>query len=89
MENKKTFELSEEMKNIIRADSVKVFDIKDINGDGIIINADSVIAKIEKAMTDILYNGGKKTTILQDGNGKHYHRRLFWFYVLRRSCRNL
>ena len=70
MENKKIFELSEEMKEIIRADSVKVFDIKDINGNGIIISADSVIVKIEKAITDILYNGGKKTTILQDGNGK-------------------
>ena len=69
MEEKK-ITLSEDLKRIIREDAERVFDIKDYKGDGIIIDAESVIAKIEKALTDIVFNNGKKTKILQDGNGK-------------------
>lgn len=64
------FELSENDKLIIAADAEKAAEIKDYKGDGIIIDPDSVIAKIEKAANDILFNNGKKTTILQAGNGK-------------------
>lgn len=67
---KKSFILTDAEKEMIKNDSAKVFDIKDYKGDGIVIDAESVIAKIEKSMTDILYNDGKKTCILQDGNGK-------------------
>lgn len=68
--NENKFFLSVLERAIIAADAVRVFDIKDYKGDGIIINPDSVIAKIEKAMNDILFNNGKETTILQAGNGK-------------------
>ena len=67
---KKSFILTDAEKEMILRDSVRVFDIKDYRGDGIVIDPISVVNKIEKAMTDILYNDGKKTTILQDGNGK-------------------
>lgn len=66
----KQFTLSAADKDIIKKDVSRVFNIKDYKGDGIVINYDSVIAKIEKASNDILFNDGKKTTILQDGNGK-------------------
>lgn len=70
-ENKNNvFTLSESELTIIWQDVRKVFDIKDYKGDGIIIDYESVAAKIEKAMNDILFNNGKKTTILQAGNGK-------------------
>ena len=69
-ENKNTFTLSENEKMIIAKDVEKAFTIKDYKNDGIVMDAESVIAKIEKAMNDIMHNDGKKTNILQDGNGK-------------------
>ena len=70
MKEQKTVTLTAEEKAIIAADVKRVFDIKDYKGDGIIIDFISVVNKIEKALADILYNDGKKTNILQDGNGK-------------------
>ena len=64
------FELSAVDKMIIAADVEKAAEIKDYKGNGIIIDTASVIVKIEKAANDILFNNGKKTTILQAGNGK-------------------
>lgn len=66
----KTFTLNDNDKAVIAADVKRVFNIKDYKGDGIVIDFDSVVAKIEKAVSDILYNNGRKTNILQDGNGK-------------------
>ena len=40
--------------------ALSVFDIKDYAGNGIVINADSVIAKIEKACNDIFSTMGRK-----------------------------
>ena len=70
MKEQKTVTLTAEEKAIIAADVKRVFDIKDYKGDGIIIDFISVVNKIEKALADIIYNDGKKTNILQDGNGK-------------------
>lgn len=70
MKEQKTVTLTAEEKAIIAADVKRVFDIKDYKGDGIVIDFISVVNKIEKALADILYNDGKKTNILQDGNGK-------------------
>lgn len=64
------FVLSYDHRELIKEYALSVFDIKDYKGDGIVINAESVIAKIEKACNDILFNNGKKTEILQAGNGK-------------------
>jgi hypothetical protein len=64
------FALSENDKLIISANVKKAFMIKDYKGDGIVMDPESIIAKIEKAANDILFNNGKKTCILQAGNGK-------------------
>lgn len=64
------FELSAVDKMIIAADVKKAAEIKDYKGNGIIMDPISVIAKIEKAANDILFNDGRDTKILQDGNGK-------------------
>ena len=64
------FVLSYDHRELIKEYALSVFDIKDYKGDGIVINAESVIAKIEKSCNDILFNNGKKTEILQAGNGK-------------------
>ena len=44
---------------IAEAEAKEAAEIKDYKGDGIIIDPDSVIAKIEKAANDILFNNGK------------------------------
>lgn len=64
------FELSAAEKLIISSDVKRAYEIKDYKGDGIVMDTDSVIEKIENAMNDILFNNGKKTDILKDGNGK-------------------
>lgn len=66
----KEFKLSETEKNVIRMDCKKALNIIDVNGNGIVMNAESVIASIEKTACDILFNNGKKTDILKNGNGK-------------------
>ena len=64
------FVLPYDHRELIKEYALSVFDIKDYAGNGIVINADSVITKIEKACNDILFNNGRKTEILQAGNGK-------------------
>jgi len=66
----KEFKLNESEKNMIKADCMKALDILDTNGNGIVMNAESVIASIERTACDILYNNGRKTDILKNGNGK-------------------
>ena len=66
----KEFKLSENEKHTITADCEKAYQIKDINGNGIVMDSESVIAAIEKTASDILYNQGRKTDILKNGNGK-------------------
>ena len=67
---KNEFKLTNGEKEMIVKECEKAFYIKDINGNGIVMNAESVIASIEKTACDILYNNGKKTDILKNGNGK-------------------
>ena len=64
------FTLSDYYLSIIAHDAARVYDIKDYRGKGIVIDPISVAAKIEKSMNDILFNKGKNTHILQNGNGK-------------------
>lgn len=64
------FKLTNAEKNVIRTDCMKALAILDVNGNGIVMNAESIIASIEKTATDILYNNGRKTDILKNGNGK-------------------
>ena len=66
----KEFKLSNAEKEMIMVDCKNAFQIKDVNGNGIVINAESVIDGIEKTACDILYNNGRKTDILKNGNGK-------------------
>ena len=66
----KEFKLTNAEKETIKLDCEKALAILDVNGNGIVMNAESVIASIEKTACDILFNNGKKTDILKNGNGK-------------------
>lgn len=66
----KEFKLNENEKNVVRADCKAALAILDVNGNGIVMDPESIIAAIEKTVNDIANNNGRKTDILKNGNGK-------------------